>query len=121
MSLGSSIVSLLSGVTTNIHAMIAPQGTAYPYIVYQFISDIPTNDKDGPSTLDTYRVQLSIWGDGPAVETLLASVRSTLDRFRGVNSGNNIDKFVFDGINDLFDEDSRYIGKAIDFLIRVKL
>lgn len=123
MSIGASIISLTSGINSGkIWANNeVPQGTQYPYASYMIVSDVPTNDKDGVSTLDTYRIQISIWGAGGEVETLLASYRLTLDRFRGINSGNNIDKFVFDGINDLFDEDSRYAGKAIDFLIRVKL
>ena len=119
--IGSSIVSLLSGVTAKVYPLVAPQGTAYPYVVYQIISDVPTNDKDGRSRLDTYRLQLTAWGAGADVETLAASIRSTLDRYRGTNNSNVIDKIIFDGINDLYDEDSEFIGKAIDFLIRIKL
>lgn len=122
MSISDSIVSLTSGINSGkIYPQNAPQDTDYPYAVYTFISDVPTDDKDGPSALDTWRLQISIWGDGATVQTLLASYRSTLDRYRGSNSGNNIDKIIFAGINDLFSEDSRYTGKAIDFLIRVKL
>ena len=122
MKISDSIVSLTSGINSGkIFPQHAPQGTDYPYATFTFITDTPTDDKDGPSALDTWRLQISVWGDNPSVQTLVASYRLTLDRFRGVNSGNKIDKIVFAGINDLFSEDSRYSGKAIDFLIRVKL
>lgn len=122
MSIGKTIVSLTTGINSGkIYPQVVPQDTDYPYAVYSIISDVPANTKDGVSELDTYRLQISIWGDGPTVETLLASYRSTLDRYRGTNSTNVIDKIIFDGVNDLFDEESRYMGKAIDFLIRVKL
>ena len=115
MSLSASIVSLTSGINSGkIYPQNAPQGTNYPYAVYTFISDVPTDDKDGTSDLDTWRLQISAWGTGAEVEALIASYRSTLDRYRGTNSGNVIDKIIFAGINDLFSEDSRYLGKAID-------
>ena len=122
MSLSDSIVSLTSAINSGkIYPQNAPQGTEYPYAVYTFISDTPTDDKDGASDLDTWRLQISVWGAGASVQSLVDSYRSTLDRYRSSNSGNNIDKIIFAGANDLFSEDSRYTGKAIDFKIRVKL
>lgn len=54
-------VTALTG--TRIYPQVAPQTETRPLIVYNIISNVPTNTKSGGSTLDAYRVQITCLAD----------------------------------------------------------
>ncbi len=87
MSASTIIYSLLStntGVTnlvgTKIYPIEAPQTIAFPYIVFQAISNMPTNTKSGVSSMDKTRIQVTIVAKKQSeIDSIGAAVRSALD------------------------------------------
>tara|TARA_R110000868_G_scaffold23387_1_gene94409 strand:- start:9600 stop:9989 length:390 start_codon:yes stop_codon:yes gene_type:complete len=87
MSASTIIYGLLStntGVTnlvsTKIYPIEAPQTIAFPYIVFQAISNMPTNTKSGASTMDKTRIQVTIVAKKQSeIDSIGAAVRSALD------------------------------------------
>lgn len=119
--IGKVIYSLLSGVGS-VFPTRAPQGQAFPYIVYHVISDAPTDTKDGASELDVARVQISVFASTYASAVSLSdSIRSTIDRYRGTVESVVVDKIVFENEMDNYDEDAEVYHRSQDYFIRIKL
>ena len=107
----------------------------FPYLVYNTVSDVPTNTK-GPdaayhlpnqkSPLDTYRLQISCFGNDYNINVRIAlAVRAELDRHATgqFNGGPYIDSLVYDGVTELYEDKIQSQGvyhHAIDFIIRVR-
>jgi hypothetical protein len=71
-------VAQMAGVAAA-HPIIAPQGTALPYVTYQRISSNVNNVLSGPPSIDNTRLQVDVWaGNYAAVQTLAAAVKARM-------------------------------------------
>ena len=130
MEIGKSIYNILSTtgnvsalVGTRIFPNVAPQTTAFPFIIYDVTGVEPTNTKDGVSTLDTNNVMISVYSNTYSEASSLAQlVRIAMDRLpTNTYAGEDIQSSEFQGYNDIFDNTSGNAGiyrKALDFEIR---
>lgn len=130
MEIGKSIYNILSTtgsvsalVGTRIFPNVAPQTTAFPFIIYDVTGVQPTNTKDGVSTLDTNDVMISVYSETYSQASSLALlVRIAMDRLpTNTYAGEEIQSSEFQGYNDIFDDNSGNAGiyrKSLDFEIR---
>ena len=130
MEIGKAIYNILvndSDVNALVSGRILPNvartTTAFPFIIYQVTGQNPEQDKDGPSTLDTDSVMVSIYSGTYSEATDLSNkVRIALERTSGTFNGVEVQSIKYDGFNDLFNDNSDGEGvfrKALDFDIRV--
>ena len=124
---GSAIESILSGVAATVAPGTIPDRRGAEWVIYNIISLVPHNTKDGASTYDKYRVQLDIYDRTyTTVDTLAASVRSTLDEYTGTAASVVIDHVFFDGEFDTVEfikEDESgelYFRRSQDYMIFVR-
>lgn len=132
MKVGKAIYTILLGAVpvtdivgigdaAKIFPEIISQGTESPAIKYKVISVVPTNTKDGVSKLDVFRLQIDCFSTKYLeADDLSCKVRDALDRYHGTVSGVQIDKIIFDSVQDLYDEQSNEYQKSSDYIIRVK-
>lgn len=125
MSASTIIYSLLStnnGVTnlvgTKIYPIEAPQTIAFPYIVFQAISNMPTNTKSGVSSMDKTRIQVTIVAKKQSeIDSIGAAVRSALDF---IKTPAPIQIITYEGEVDMFSYPSGQDGvfeKAQDYFL----
>ena len=115
------VIKSLIGALGKVYPLRAEQGSAPPYIVYNIVSNTPTNTKDGVSELDVWRVQIDVFGTTYAeCVSLSDSIRTTLDRYRGTVASVDVDKIVFENENDGFDDEAEYYHRSQDYFIREK-
>jgi hypothetical protein len=125
MSASTIIYSLLStntGVTnlvgTKIYPIEAPQTTAFPYIVFQAISNMPTNTKSGVSTMDKTRIQVTAVAKKQSdIDAIGSAVRSALDF---IKTPAPIQIITYEGEVDMFSYPSGQDGifeKAQDYFL----
>ena len=124
MEIGKVIYNILSNdsnvaplVTTNGNLRIFPSRYNFPtdvklpYITYQMFADEPNNTKNGVSTYDYVRVQISIYHNSYAdMVTLAGHVRTALDYVSGTYSGVVVDKIFYQDQNELYDDSDGSIG-----------
>ena len=124
MEIGKVIYNILSNdsnvaplVTTNGNLRIVPSRYNFPtdvklpYITYQMFADEPNNTKNGVSTYDYVRVQISIYHNSYAdMVTLAGHVRTALDYVSGTYSGVVVDKIFYQDQNELYDDSAGSIG-----------
>ncbi len=129
MKIGKAIYNILVGtaliearVDTRIFPMIAPQTSAFPFIVYDVNSVDPSDTKDGASDLDTISTMVSVYSKTYAEASILASlVRNALDRKSGTFNGIEVGSIQFRSYNDIFESSSDSDGIfriALDFGVR---
>ena len=105
MSIQTAIYSRLinnatvgAAVGTKVFPVFAPAETAYPFIVFQIISQSPTLVKDGVSPLDEVSLQVDIYSHRhQECYNIAVAVRSSLD---GWTSTADKIKVVFDNESD---------------------
>lgn len=124
---GTALKTLLADVNATVYGNVVPDSPGSDWIVYTMISSVPNNTKSGASDYDQYRFQLDCYSRTPErVDTLAASVRSTLDEYAGTSESVVIDHIFFDGQYDGFtsieDMESRgdYFRRTQDYIIFVK-
>lgn len=109
MSVEAAIVTLLTGDTAGVNALIAgriaaaamPQGLARPNVVYQRIGTRRRYSNDGPTGLARARLQVSCYADTPkAAKQLAAAVREVLDGYSGTVGGCTIQALFLDDERD---------------------
>ncbi len=124
MEIGKVIYNILSNnsnvaplVTTSGNLRIFPSRYNFPtdvklpYITYQMFGDEPNNTKNGVSTYDYVRVQISIYHNSYAdMVTLAGHVRTALDYVSGTYSGVVVDKIFYQDQNELYDDSAGSIG-----------
>jgi hypothetical protein len=124
MEIGKVIYNILSNdsnvaplVTTSGNLRIFPSRYNFPtdvklpYITYQMFGDEPNNTKNGVSTYDYVRVQISIYHNKYAdMVTLAGHVRTALDYVSGTYSGVVVDKIFYQDQNELYDDSAGSIG-----------
>ena len=117
----SNSAELTSLIGTKIFPSVSLNETLINYIVYQKNGSTPTNCKDGRSTLDILSYDILIFADNnETLNNIALGVRNTLDRYSGVNSGLTIDKIIYEGEDDDFDETSNIYFKSVSYEIRFK-
>tara|TARA_R100001594_G_scaffold71534_1_gene106133 strand:+ start:1407 stop:1808 length:402 start_codon:yes stop_codon:yes gene_type:complete len=130
MKVGLAIYNLLSNdsdvtgiVAEKIFPNVAKQTTRFPFIIYEVNGEVPTNDKDGVSTLDTDSVMVACYCKTYSQASDLArKIRTALDRKSGTYGGVQIQSIRYDGLNDVFTDDSGDEGifrKALEFSVRI--
>ena len=94
-------------VDKRIYPMIAPENTTTPYIVWQVISAQPQNTLDGTTHHEWVRVQIDIYHKNyDACVQLSHDVVATLDQ--------NIQISIYDGTQQLYENDTRLFRQSID-------
>jgi hypothetical protein len=124
LSVDTNVVSI---VDNRIYAVQIPQLKPFPAIVFNQISNVPTNTKgaDGASTMDTIRIQITCLGESYSQIELLASyVRNAIDyRFLQTTAGSFIYNIAFLSENQAFDSASGQDGiylKYQDYQLTIK-
>ena len=124
MEIGKVIYNILSNdsnvaplVTTSGNLRIFPSRYNFPtdvklpYITYQMFGDEPNNTKNGVSTYDYVRLQISIYHNSYAdMVTLAGHIRTALDYVSGTYSGVVVDKIFYQDQNELYDDSAGSIG-----------
>ena len=88
MEIGKSIYNILAANTnvsnlvgTRIFPNVAPQTTAFPFIIYDVTGVQPNDTKDGVSTLDTNDIMISCYSETYSEASDLAQkIRIAMDR-----------------------------------------
>lgn len=112
----TELYTLLTSVTTKVYPLVAPQGTQYPYVLYGMVSSDPSDTKDGDK-LDTYMYQVTAIAEKYSeAEALAASIISVVDRHADVT--NKIDKFIFAGQDESFDEEEQVYIRSVMIKVR---
>jgi hypothetical protein len=108
-------------VEHDIFPNIADESNTEKYITVHRISDTPEHTKDGASTLDVIRVQLSMYAPNKAdVDAIAVAVRNVLDHYRGTVGAYTVDKIWFENDTNDFDVDSGRYVVMNDYMIRHK-
>lgn len=130
MNVGRAIYNILknntavnSMVGTNISPNRMRQTTAFPFIVYDVVTDEPESQKESVATLDSYTVMVSCYASTYSESNRLGHyVRTAMDRVSGAYGGVQIQAIDFQYYDDIFDDDSGSDGvfrKALNFQVRV--
>lgn len=131
MSASSIIYSILSGntgvtnlVNTKIYPQEAPQTAAFPYVVFQSISNTPNNSKSGVSTMDRYRIQVTVCAKKQSeIDSIGAAIRSALDYVQQQTiSSTYVQLISYQGEVDMFSYPSGQDGifeKAQDYFLTI--
>jgi hypothetical protein len=107
-SLQAALAALVSG---RCYPLVAPDGTAKPYITFQVIDDTETVTLDGPSGTERLRVQVSVWDKTyGGAKTLLANVKATMAAASFVN-------IPLPGGGDTYEPQTQLYGYIKDFAI----
>ncbi len=128
--IGKAIYSILSnaaGVSALVGTRIFPQKIPYaqdmPAITYFVIDNTPNNTKNGPSTYDYVRCQITAFGvNYSQAQDLASEIRSALDYKTGTEAGVVISKCFFEDSNDIFDDSFGETGihyVAMDFRFNI--
>ncbi len=124
---GTALKTILADVEADVYGNVVPDNPGSDWIVTTMISCVPHNTKSGASDYDQYRFQLDCYSRTPEdVDTLAASVRSTLDEYAGTSETVVIDHIFFDGQYDAFtslmEMESRedFFRRTQDYIIFVR-
>ena len=82
-----------------VYALLLPDGTGYPAVTYQRISNVPVYSILGPSGLDQPRIQVDCWAETYAeAKTLAGEVRTAMEGagFKGrlITDADDLDETV---------------------------
>lgn len=108
-------------VSQKIHAYLVPQSTAAPYIRVWVVSNTPIDSKEGASGFDKVRIQVDCVAESYATaQSISDAVRSALDDYTGVANTVDIIGLRLEDENDLFDTESDFFTKALDFMVIIR-
>ena len=130
MNVGRAIYNILSedtAVASLVSTRISPnrmaQTSAFPFIVYDVVTDDPDGQKESVATLDSFTIMVSCYDTTYSGSNRLGNyVRTALDRVSGAYGGIQIQSIDFKYYDDIFDDDSGSDGifrKALNFQVRV--
>lgn len=125
MNVDAAVYARLSGfagltaLTNRIRPVTAPQGDAFPYVVYALVSDLPYPAMGVNARPHRARVQVSSFAkkfdDARAVD---AQVRLALSRFRGTSGSVVVQDILEDTVQDLYgDAGDGVFQRARDFIV----
>ena len=132
MDIGKAIYLILSnesGVSNIVGTRIFPQkvpfGEQMPSITYFVIDTTPNNTKNGASTYDYVRCQITAFGVSYSqAQDLATEIRAALDYKSGTEAGVVISKCFFEDSNDIFDDSFGEDGihyVAMDFRFNINI
>ena len=112
MDIGKAIYSMLYadvGIRNTVDTRIFPQkipfGESMPAITYFIIDTTPNNTKNGVSTYDYVRCQITGFGTTYSqAQDLSMHIRGALDYKSGTFEGVEVDKCFFEDANDAYDD-----------------
>ena len=112
MAVGKAIYEILandSDVAAIVATRIFPQKVEFtermPAITYFVIDTTPNNTKNGVSTYDYVRCQITGFGTSYSqAQDLAAKIRTALDYVSGTYAGVVVDKIFFESSDDLYDD-----------------
>lgn len=126
MNTGLGIYALLqesSDVTdlvgTRVFPALAAQEAEMPFITYELVQITPSDEKDGPSTMDEVRVEVVCYAEKYSVAADLGTkVRTALDRMALQGDGISIQSIKFHDVTDeVLDSPRRYV-QVHDYTVR---
>lgn len=130
MNIGAAIFKILGddstlvtdlGGTKKIYPVRAPQRSAFPYIVYNKVSTVANDTKDGVSTVDVVRMQFdfyhTLFDDNYTIEE---RARTLLDKYMGTIAGINIDSCTYLSENETWEDDDDIYRISVDYSFRIK-
>jgi hypothetical protein len=107
MEIGKVIYNILSN-DSNVAPLVTTSGNLR---IFPSRYNFPNNTKNGVSTYDYVRVQISIYHNSYAdMVTLAGHVRTALDYVSGTYSGVVVDKIFYQDQNELYDDSAGSIG-----------
>ena len=112
--------ALSARFSNRIYPIVATQGAAVPYVVYEVDTVDPTRTKDSDSHVDELRVRFNIvaedYADAVGGE---ADIRQAFVRVRDEYSGVNVNSCTFEGGRDLFSDTDRRYARQTDLKFRI--
>jgi hypothetical protein len=116
----SNDVDVSAIVGTKIYPFIAIEDVQDPYIVYTIEGVDPTQDKDGPSVLDTITVNIELYTETLSeLEDLGNKVRALLDRNSGIIETICVQSISFTAEDSGYADEDRVYLKIQSYSIRV--
>lgn len=103
-------------VGVKIYPMRSGQLQDLPFIVYDVVSQQPSQTKTGASLMDIYRVQVSAFSYVYAeLMDLMEKIRTALDQQNETVTNTVVMDIVFENRNNLYDDSGNINGVALDF------
>lgn len=101
METGKAVYHILNNAdlagSATVHPEVAPEGTAFPFVVYSIQNIRPSDVKDTTSKLDESTLEIFIMSDSyPEAMNVAADVRDELDRNAGSFNGVEVQSINFD-------------------------
>lgn len=126
MNTGLGIYALLqesSDVTdlvgTRVFPALAAQEAEMPFITYELVQITPSDEKDGPSTMDEVRVEVVCYAEKYSVAVDLGTkVRTALDRMALQGDGISIQSIKFHDVTDEVLDSPRRFVQVHDYTVR---
>ena len=99
-----SKTSITSLVSTRIYPLIAPEGSAWPFIIYQRIGSSHEHNMSGSSGLVTATVQIDAYAEAySSAKSIGAAIRNVLDGYRGLMGSTFVSRCHLGDERDLLD------------------
>lgn len=106
---------------TRIYPVLAPQEAPLPFTVYSIISTVPSDTKDGESTVDFVRVQIDCYSlDFDQSAEMYIAVRKALDRKYETVNGVVLDGSKYDTHSSFYEEDGEAFRYMSEYTFRHK-
>lgn len=117
-------VGLAALIGTRVHPLILPQGSVFPALTYQQISDLPGHTLGGPVDLHRIRMQIDVWASTYlSMEAVSAALRTALDGYRGQWGGSPPDIVVQGAFlqteRDLYEAEPTVFRRSADYFLWV--
>ena len=107
-----------NSIGDKIFPMVAEQGTALPYVVYQAIGVEPVRTKYRRPKQNKIDIQITCYHDRYDKATLIMrGVRALLEGYKGERSNISINNIVFTNSRDMYDKEAKVMGLSMDFKI----
>ena len=111
-------------VRDQVHEVAEARQAHFPYIRVSMLSSIAHDDKDGPSDLDIYSIQVDAFSDKSASEArkIAGVMRTALERYSGTEDGVVIQSIRYISETTFHNFDGSYPGEfaqSQDYSVRV--
>lgn len=106
-----SSAEVLALLGDRVHAMLAPSGTALPYITYQLIAGARQATLVASSDLRSARIQFNCWAASYAEAKALAEAAQK------ALAGSELFDLVFNGDQDIYDFETDSSGVVLDYSV----
>lgn len=108
----------LNALVNAIYSVLAPPGTAEPFITWRVFDEENNEHMGSSSTPTTASVQVSSFtGSKSEQEAITVQLKDALSRYRGTEGSVTVQDSFYTGYNDRFDIDDQYFQRDHDFTI----